>query len=112
MQYESIEQEAVVKFCEYRRIPIYAIPNDGKRTAKEAYFAKKRGLKKGVPDLCVPVARKGYHGLYIEMKHGKNKPTQAQEEWIQLLNNNGYYARVCVGAKEAMKLLNWYFENK
>ena len=110
MQYEALEQEAVVKFCEYRRIPIFAIPNGGRRNAKEAYFLKRSGLKAGVPDLCVPVARKGYHGLYIEMKHGSNKPTDKQKEWISLLNDNGYCAKVCVGAKEAMKLLEWYFE--
>lgn len=110
MQYEALEQEAVVKFCEYRGIPIFAIPNGGKRNAKEAYFLKRSGLKPGVPDLCVPVSKKGYHGLYIEMKHGKNKPTDNQEQWIQLLNDNGYCARVCVGAREAMNLLNWYFE--
>jgi len=109
MQYEALEQEAVVKYCEYNRIPIFAIPNGGKRNAKEAYFMKKAGVKAGVPDLCVPVAKKGYHGLYIEMKHGKNKPTKKQEEWIELLNNNGYFAKVCVGAKEALNLLKWYF---
>lgn len=110
MQYEAIEQEAVVKFCEIKRIPIFAIPNGGGRSAKEAYFMKRSGLKAGVPDLCVPVAKKGFHGLYIEMKHGKNKPTDKQKAWIELLNKNGYLAEVCYGAKEAMKLLEWYFE--
>ena len=109
MQYEAIEQEAVVKFCEYRKIPIFAIPNGGKRNKKEAYFLKRSGLKPGVPDLCVPVAKKGYFGLYIEMKHGSNKPTDNQEKWILLLNNNGYLAKVCNGAKEAMDLIDWYF---
>lgn len=109
MQYESMEQEAVVKFCEYRKIPIFAIPNEGKRNAKTAYYMKKRGLKPGVPDLCVPVSKRGFFGLFIEMKHGDNKPTEHQKNWIQLLNDNGYCARVCVGAKEAMNLLNWYF---
>lgn len=109
MQYEAINQEAVVKYCEYRNIPIFAIPNGGKRNKKEAYYLKKAGLKPGVPDLCVPVAKKGYFGLYIEMKHGNNKPTDNQKAWIELLNNNGYLAKVCVGAKEAMDLLNWYF---
>ena len=110
MQYEALEQEVVVEFCEYRNIPLYAIPNGGKRNKKEAYFLKKTGVKAGVPDLCVPVARKGYHGLYIEMKYKKNKPTDNQLEWIRTLTDNGYLAKVCVGAKEAIKLLNWYFE--
>lgn len=111
MQYEALEQEAVVKYCELKRIPVFAIPNGGKRNAKEAYFMKRTGVKAGVPDLCVPVAKRGYHGLYIEMKYGKNKATEAQEKWIELLNNNGYFAKVCVGAKEALNLLKWYFAN-
>lgn len=110
MQYEAINQEAVVKYCDFRKIPIFAIPNGGGRNAKEAYFMKRSGLKAGVPDLCIPAARKGYHGLYIEMKHGKNKPTDKQRQWIQILNDNGYCAKVCYGAKEAMELIEWYFD--
>lgn len=110
MQYEAIEQEAVVNYCEYKKIPIFAIPNGGRRNKKEAYWLKRTGVKSGVPDLCIPVARKGYHGLYIEMKYGRNKPTDEQEKWIALLNDNGYCATVCVGAKEAMNFINWYFE--
>lgn len=112
MQYEAIEQEAVVKFCEYRKIPIFAIPNGGKRNKKEAYWLKRSGVKPGVPDLCVPVAKKGYHGLYIEMKYGNNKPTDNQKKWIRLLKDNGYFVDVCVGAKEAMNLIDWYFEKE
>ncbi len=59
--------------------------------------------------MCVPVAKHGYHGLYIELKVGKNKPTVAQEAWIALLNRNGYLARVVYGADEAIKLIEDYF---
>lgn len=42
---------------------------------------KQEGMKKGVADLCLPVARRGYHGLYIEMKRDENseiKPEQLE----------------------------------
>ena len=42
---------------------------------------KRQGVKAGVPDICLPVARNGYHGLYIELKAGKNKATKNQEKW-------------------------------
>lgn len=47
---------------------LYHIPNGGKRDAKTATILKRQGVKAGVPDLHLPVARGGYHGLYIELK--------------------------------------------
>ncbi len=70
------------------------------------------GVRAGVPDLCCPVARRGYHGLYIELKAGKNKPTPAQEEWLDRLNSSGYLAKVCWGSGQAIELISWYFEGR
>lgn len=109
---EAEEQIAVVQYCELRKIPVFAIPNGGTRHRLEAINLKRQGVRAGVPDLCVPVAKKGYHGLYIEMKYGKNKATDKQEQWIELLNRNGYFAVVCVGAELAIKVIDWYFNNK
>ena len=50
---------------------LYAIPNGGKRAIKTAIALKAQGVKSGVPDMCLPVARGGYHGLYIELKRQK-----------------------------------------
>jgi len=60
MQYEALEQEAVVKYCEYNRIPIFAIPNGGKRNRIEAAKLKRQGVKPGVPDIFLPAPRDGY----------------------------------------------------
>jgi hypothetical protein len=64
------------------------------------------GLKAGVPDVFLPVARQGYHGLYIELKHGDNRPTAEQYTWILRLREQGYLAVVAyefVGAKEVIE---------
>ena len=45
---------------------LYAIPNGGARNAITGALLKAEGVKPGVPDLCLPVARGKYHGLYIE----------------------------------------------
>lgn len=105
---EASEQIAVVEYCAYRRIPIFAIPNGGTRNRIEAANLKRQGVKAGVPDLCVPVARNGYHGLYIEMKYGRNKTTPDQDKWLVYLNRAGYLAAVCYGYEEAVKTLNDY----
>lgn len=87
---------------------LYHVPNGGKRDSKEAANLKRQGVKAGVPDLCLPVARCGYHGLYIELKVGNNKQTQAQKEWQYLLNGQGYLSVVCYGFYEAAEVLEKY----
>lgn len=88
---------------------MYAVPNGGKRDPKEAMYLKRSGVKAGVPDMVFPKARHGYHGLYIELKVGRNKPTLNQEEWIEALNRNGYLAKVCWGREQAISLIDWYY---
>lgn len=110
MASEAQEQEAVVEYCDLRHIPVYAIPNGGKRNPSEAAHLKRQGVRAGVPDLCIPAARGHYNGLYIEMKVGRNKPTEAQYEWIARLRENGYAAYVCYGAANAIACIENYFE--
>lgn len=61
---------------------MYHVPNEGKRS--NGGILKAAGLKSGVPDICLPVANNGFHGLYIELKFGKNKATKAQEEYMAI----------------------------
>lgn len=89
---------------------LYHIPNGGKRDAKTATILKRQGVKAGVPDLHLPVARGGYRGLYIELKVGDNTTTKKQKDWIRELNKQGYLAVVCYGWDEAAKQLLDYLE--
>ena len=89
---------------------LYHIPNGGKRDTKTATILKRQGVKAGVPDLHLPVARGGYHGLYIELKVGDNTTTKKQKDWIRELNKQGYLAVVCYGWDEAAKQLLDYLE--
>lgn len=87
---------------------LYHIPNGGKRNAVEAAHLKQQGVKAGVPDLCLPVAKGKYHGLYIEMKVGDNKPTEKQTWWLKELEKQGYATMVCYGYKQAAEVLVRY----
>lgn len=57
---ETGEQEAVIEYCAWRRIPVVHIPNEGKRSAAYAAQMKRMGLAKGFPDLFIPVAVKEF----------------------------------------------------
>lgn len=107
---EAHEQVAVIQYCDYRGIPVFHVPNGGSRNAKEAKNLKRQGVRAGVPDLVFPVAKRGYHGLFIELKYGSNKPTEKQLEWIRLLAGNGYKAVVCYGSEQAIQEIDWYME--
>lgn len=111
---EATEQEALITWCRIfeNRYPelkmIYHIPNGGSRNRLEAANLKRQGVKAGVPDLCLPVPKEGYHGLYIEMKYGKNKLTDNQKEWLESLRQYGYKTEVCYGADEARETIKQY----
>ena len=112
---EEIEQEHVFLWAsmEERAYPelamLYAIPNGGKRAIKTAIALKAQGVKSGVPDMCLPVARSGYHGLYIELKRQKGGTvSETQKEWIAALNTQGYKAIICHGAEEAIEQIRGY----
>lgn len=61
---------------------LYHTPNGGMRNSREAVKLKRVGVKKGVSDICLPYPHGRYHGLYIEMKYGRNATTQEQAEFL------------------------------
>ena len=93
---------------QYQQHLIYHSPNGGKRNAREAVKFRQMGVVSGVPDLFIAVARKGYHGLYIELKIGKNKPTENQQEVMSKLIKAGYKCNVVHSIDEFMKTVNDY----
>ena len=115
---ESQEQQALIQWAEilsgqYPELKLmYHIPNEGKRSPMTGARMKCEGLKKGVPDLCLPVARKGYHGLYIEMKAKGGKVTVEQGEWLKALGNQGYLTLVGWDWVKTAEEIKKYLEEK
>lgn len=89
---------------------LYHIPNGGKRDYNTARQLKREGVKAGVPDLCLPVPSGRYHGLYIELKAGRNKPTENQSRWLAALTERGYYTAVCYGWEAASRVITSYIK--
>ncbi len=110
-QTEQQIQIALFQWAAAKRInSIFAIPNGGSRNKIEAANLKRAGVKPGVPDIFMAIASRGYHGLWIELKrNSKCKASLEQTEWIKRLNASGYYATVCYGLYESIKIIEWYF---
>jgi hypothetical protein len=70
------------------------------------------GLKDGVLDVHLPVARCGYHSLWIEMKYGKNDTTPEQRQWLDWLAEQGNFATVCRGAEDAIAVISDYLSGR
>lgn len=119
MPTESQEQQALFKWADLSlgRYPelelLFAVPNGRKRSVIDGYLLKKEGVKRGIPDIFLPVARKGYHGLFIELKRDSQraKLTPQQSEMLSKLLAQGYYVTVCYGWKSAAMTLQSYLDD-
>jgi VRR-NUC domain-containing protein len=87
---------------------LYAVPNGGDRNLRVARKLKAEGVLAGVADLCLPAARRGYHGLYIEMKSEKGSATKEQKNFLRGVSAEGYCAVIAHGVDEAKAILEWY----
>lgn len=112
---EGQEQAALIQELQLRYPQayklIYHVPNGGHRHKLVAAKLKGQGVKAGVPDLVLPMARGGYFGLYIEFKA---KPpfdaevSPSQDAYIQALNAQGYLAIVCRGSIDTIEAIRAY----
>lgn len=91
---------------------MHHIPNGGSRNKREAAKFKRMGVKAGVPDIFLPVPKNGRHGLYIELKAGKNTATKEQREFIEEVKALGYEAEVCRGWEAAAAVILQYITGK
>jgi len=115
---EAAEQCAVVEWAHamQTRLPglelLFHIPNGEERSKAAGARLKAQGVQAGVPDLFLPVARGGHHGLWIELKRAdhSNGPSPAQVAWIARLRDEGYMVVLCYGADEAMCAITHYLE--
>lgn len=112
---EDQDQIALFRWAAYQegRFPelrcMFHVANGGYRTPIEAARFKAMGVKAGVPDIFLPVARSGYHGLFIELKRANGgRLSDAQRGWLEALRRCGYYAVMCHGWEAAREEITQY----
>jgi len=108
---ELSEQIAVVRSLRAARLLFAAVPNGGRRDAREGRMLKVSGVVAGVPDLLIftrPPNQPDKCGVALEMKRSGGKPsdvTKAQREWIAQLEALGWICIIGYGAQNALDAL-------
>lgn len=105
----------------------HAIPNGGLRDKRTGAMLKAEGVKRGIPDVFVPVPMWGqvgngakcilYCGLYVEMKRPKSEEqgrkgttSDVQDQAIAWLRHSGYAVSVCFDWESAAREVQSYIE--
>ena len=114
---EAQEQRALFEWAAVmaQRYPVlrlmHHIPNGGSRNPAEARNLRAQGVRPGVPDIFLPCAKGGRHGLYIELKRQRGGRVSAeQREMLEALREQGYKAEVCAVWEAARDVIIKYLE--
>lgn len=114
---KSIEheiQKAFFKWIDLRKGQIkcldlfHCVPNGGKRGLYEAARLKAEGVRAGVLDTQLPVARGGFIGLAIEFKAPDANPTKEQRERAERLMIEGWCVAFCWSWESAARVTLGY----
>ena len=114
---EPLEQEiqvalfrwAALSQCRHPELRLlFAVPNGMHSNPRHVRRQKAAGLRPGVPDVWLPVARQEQHGLVLELKTRNGRVSASQVEWIGALQLEGYRVRVCRGFDEARREIEEY----
>ena len=84
------------------------IANEGSRTSQYGRRLKQMGMMPGVADLFVALARRGYHGAWLELKSRDGIISFKQKAFLENMADQGYYTKVCFSLDEAIEVMKWY----
>ena len=87
---------------------LHAIPNGGARDQITGKQLKLEGVTRGILDVCLPVARNGKHGMYLEFKKPGEKMSPEQKEFSAFLIEQGYAAHCVDDFQNAIKIVREY----
>jgi len=116
---EEIEQARVVKWSHKVAVRslmpelrwLHHSPNGGKRDALAGAQMKALGVKKGWPDLILPVrVDANTPGLVIEMKSATGSTSPEQKEWLEHFKTQGWICAIARSAQEARDELCRYLD--
>ena len=116
---EAQEQRDLFRWAAYQRGKwpelqlMFHVPNEGKRSTITGARMRDEGMKRGVPDIFIPVPRGQYHGMFVEMKRrAGGRMSAEQERWLADLSRQGYYCAVCRGWEIAADKITAYMQGE
>jgi hypothetical protein len=121
---EEKEQELIIKWSkgsilkEYPELELLEASMNGVRFPPKwkgliAKLKRLGCLKKGRPDLHLPVMRGGYAALFIELKREKSGVVSDEQGFYMVdLQKTGNFCAVCHGRHAAKKLIIKYLSGK
>jgi VRR-NUC domain len=82
--------------------------NPKQRFSRQAQKLSEEGMKRGILDISLEVARGGYFGFWLEMKRKGEKLRKEQREFSAFLEEHGYFVGLAFSAEEAWKIIEAY----
>ena len=110
---EAIEQIKVIEWLKNcTKLPYIHIANERKTSIQNGSLLRRMGVRKGCSDIFIPRAYGEFHGLFIELKAGKNKATPSQLEFLAEMIAEGYGGFVATGAEECILIIKTFYNLK
>lgn len=122
---EDGQQIALMDWAGYQRIEfgplrdfLIAVPNgahlagDARQRAMQMARLKRLGLQPGVADICLPVPRRQWGSLWIEMKTAVGRLTPEQQAFGERMLGAGNLWLVARSAEEAMHVITEYLASR
>jgi len=103
---ETQLQVSVTQYLSIRNILFHHSPNEGKRSPFEQFLVKIMGTKSGFPDLEIFPTEPDNPPIYMELKYGKNIPTEQQKHWLGSLAYLGYRCYIVYTFESAEAIIN------
>ncbi len=90
---------------------IFHVENERKCTPAQGARRKRKGVRAGIPDIIVPISRRPFCGLFIELKTDKGKVSKEQKEIMAMLYSLGHAVYIARSGKEAIDLVTNYLKS-
>lgn len=115
MQLEQKEQKALIKWfkLQYPKLAndIHHFANERKCSPQLGSKLKQMGVIAGVSDLFLGIPTQRYAGLWIELKVGAGKVSQAQQKFLSRKMEMGYLALSAWGFEAAKQIIVTYLKD-
>lgn len=98
------------KYPEYAD-DLHHFANERKCSIQEGVILKRMGVKKGVADFFLALPINKYHGLWMELKTGKNKLSAEQIKFLERKKIRKYMTATVRGLEEAIEIIEIYLNS-